>query len=143
MGPRPVPSASYDTTCTSHRSVRSRRRTRRNSTIPEMRVVGAAYFTTTTSRFCSPTGSDLHHEVAAEPPEAAVARPPLEPGHHAGQARERVGVLRGGEDADAAHRLDRPPGRQHAADLPQAVVADVDGLAPAEGAGHAVGQPLE
>src|SRR5215218_2563695 len=99
MGPRPVPSASYETTWTSHRSFSSRNSTRRNSTMPEMRVVGAEYFTTTTSRRRSPNGPHLQDEVAAEPPEGPVAGPSLEAGHHLGQARERVGVLGGSEDA--------------------------------------------
>src|SRR4051794_33415752 len=97
-----------------------------------MRVVGAAYLTTTTSRLRSGTGTDLHHEVAAEPPEAAVARPLLERGHDASQPGQRVRVLRRGEDPHAPHRLDPPAGREHPTHLLQAVVADVHRLALAQ-----------
>src|SRR5215204_4719914 len=103
--------------------------------MPEMRVVGAAYLTTTASRRgSSPTPTGLDHEVAAEAPERPVAGPPLQPRHHAGDARERVGVAGDGEDAHAPHAPDLPAGGQRPPHPPQAVVPHVDRLPPpAEG----------
>src|SRR5918997_4948645 len=120
-----------------------RRSTRRNSTIPEMCVVGAAYLTTTTRRRRSPTPAHLDDEVPAEAAQAAVAGPALEGGHDPGQSREGVGVLGGGEDAHAPHRLDLPPDGKRRPDAAEAVVAHVHRLGPAERAGGLGGERLQ
>src|SRR5829696_7618729 len=120
-----------------------RRSTRRNSTIPEIRVVGAAYLTTTTSRRRSPTPAHLDDEVAPEAAQPAVAGPALEGGGHASQPREGVGVLGGGEDPHAPHGLDLPAVGQRPPHPPQAVVADVHRLGPTQRARGLGRQRLE